>query len=167
MSGVSLMSLQLVTQHLGCGSVTPTWRQRCSSRTNPPTGDMMRSLCKSPSFPPGLPCCSRTSSHLCAQLESHLSALANSLLEPAPPLSPSTPLPTHPALPSLFFTNNVCSNLSVPAMAAGVSILSDLPYSVSAARGGDISREMEAGRRQHWHIYCLVLTCLLFIMFAK
>lgn len=67
--------------------------------------------------------------------------------------------------PSFFFTHNVCSNLSVPAMAAGVSILSDLPYSVSAARGGAISREMETGRRDE--IYCIVLTCLLFITSAK
>lgn len=50
-------------------------------------------------------------------------------------------------------------------MAAGVSILSDLPYSVSAARGGAISREMETGRRDQ--IYCIVLTCLLFYDISK
>lgn len=32
-------------------------------------------------------------------------------------------------------------------MAAGVSILSDLPYSMSEARIGEISREMETGKR--------------------
>lgn len=52
--------------------------------------------------------------------------------------------------PPLFFsalTHNVCSNLSAPAMAAGVSILSDLSYSMSGARSGVVSREMETGRR--------------------
>lgn len=59
----------------------------------------------------------------------------------------------------LFFTffstciwHNVYSHLSsVRAMAAGVSILSDLPYSTSGARSQEISTEMEAGRRALQH----------------
>lgn len=51
----------------------------------------------------------------------------------------------------LPLTHNVCTHLSACAMAAGVSILSDLPYSMSEARIGEISREMETGKRAPQH----------------
>lgn len=53
----------------------------------------------------------------------------------------------------LPLTRNVYSHISAPAMAAGVSILSDLPYSMSGARSGEISTqmEMETGRRAPLH----------------
>ena len=59
----------------------------------------------------------------------------------------------HPPL-----TRNVYSHISAPAMAAGVSILSDPPYSMSGARSGEISTQMEmetgkesaATQKQHY-----------------
>lgn len=51
----------------------------------------------------------------------------------------------------LPLTHNVYSQLSAPVMAAGVSILSDLPYSMSGAYSGEISTEMETGRRALQH----------------
>lgn len=45
----------------------------------------------------------------------------------------------------------VYSHLSARAMAAGVSILSDLPNSIGGARSGETSTEMEAGRRALHH----------------
>lgn len=47
--------------------------------------------------------------------------------------------------------HNVYSHLSARAMAAGVSILSDLPNSIGGARSGETSTEMEAGRRALHH----------------
>lgn len=46
-------------------------------------------------------------------------------------------------------------------MAAGVSILSDLSYSMSGARSGVVSREMETGRRDD--LIYIVLTSLNYI----
>lgn len=52
----------------------------------------------------------------------------------------------------LCFCHNVYSHLSASsAMAAGVSILSDLPYSTSGAHSGDNGTEMETGRRALQH----------------
>lgn len=59
--------------------------------------------------------------------------------------------------PAMFFSpptcvwHNVYSHLSARAMAAGVSILSDLPNSIGGARSGETSTEMEAGRRALHH----------------
>lgn len=64
----------------------------------------------------------------------------------------------------LPLTHNVYS-LSAPVMAAGVSILSDLPYSMSGAYSGKISTEMETGRSALQHknnprkAACLILFC--------
>lgn len=46
-------------------------------------------------------------------------------------------------------------------MAAGVSILSDLSYSMSGTRSGVVSREMETGRRDD--LIYMVLTSLNYI----
>lgn len=52
----------------------------------------------------------------------------------------------------ICFWHNVYSHLSASsAMAAGVSILSDLPYSTSGAHSGDNGTEMETGRRALQH----------------
>lgn len=66
----------------------------------------------------------------------------------------------------LFFItclwHNVYSHLSAPEMAAGVSILSDLPYSTSGARSGEINAEMETGKRtthHHSSRCCFIVVC--------
>lgn len=58
----------------------------------------------------------------------------------------------------LALTRNVCSHLSAPAMAAGISILSDLSYSMSGARGGEIGAGMETGRRALQHTQNSIFT---------
>lgn len=149
--------LQFVTQHLACFQVTPTCSQRCSGHTDTQTADAIAQFAGFP-LSPGLSCeATRLMlliSFVCAPWDS-LSAQASLCLKLF-----FFPPPFFSAL-----THNVCSNLSAPAMAAGVSILSDLSYSMSGARSGVVSREMETGRRDD--LICIVLISLHYINYTN
>lgn len=154
---VLLTTVWFVTRHRGsqlcshrCPQARPTCSQRCRGQTDTRAADMVAHFAHFPLSPLSLPWVILPGNAAHAPHISFVCAPSYRLRYQHNQSSCSWAVSYFVHLP---LTHNVYSHVSAPAMAAGVSILSDLPYSAGDAGSGDISTEMETGKKalQHKH----------------